>query len=152
MRKVVIDETKYEMRGMREITHRACKRVELLIPTLFFDSLDMQTLAGDSLDKRKIINEKKIFAQLLSSPEKLVEFIQMTEFDDSMKDIMAVMLTTDMDYKELIELPQMALMKLVKESKEEIGSYEDFTAGLGINIESNVNSILGAMTEMQKKD
>lgn len=149
MRKVVIDKTEYEMRGMREITHRACKRVELLIPTLFFDSLDMQKIIGDKIDKG--IDEKKIFAQLLSSPEKLVEFIQMTEFNNSMKDIMAVMLTTDMDYKELIELPQVTLMELIKESKEEIGSYEDFTAGLGINIESNVNSILGTMTEMQKK-
>lgn len=151
MRTVTIDEKEYKIKGMREITHRACKRVELLIPTLFFDSLDMQKIAGEDLDKRKTINEKRIFAQLLSNPGKLAEFIQMTEFDDSMKGIMAVMLTTDLDYKELIELPQMALMELVKESKQEIGSYEDFTAGLGINIESNVNSILGTMTEMQKK-
>lgn len=149
MRTVTIDEKEYKIKGMREITHRACKRVELLIPTLFFDSLDMQKIIGDKTDKG--VDEKKIFGQLLSSPEKLAEFIQMTEFDDSMKGIMAVMLTTGLDYKELIELPQMALMELVKESKQEIGSYEDFTAGLGINIESNVNSILGTMTEMQKK-
>jgi len=148
MRKVIIDGTEYAIKGMREITHRACKRVELLIPTLFFDSLDMQKIIGDKPDKN--IDEKKIFAQLLSSPEKLVEFIQMTEFDDSMGDIMAVMLTTDIDYKELIELPQMTLIELIKESKQEIGSYEDFTAGLGINIESSMNSILGTMTEMQK--
>jgi len=148
MRTINIDGAEYAIKGMREITHRACKRVELLIPTLFFDSLDMQKIIGDKPDKN--IDEKKIFAQLLSSPEKLVEFIQMTEFDDSMKDIMAVMLTTGMDYKELIELPQVTLMELVKESKQEIGSYEDFTAGLGINIESSMNSILGTMTEMQK--
>jgi len=67
-----------------------------------------------------------------------------------MGDIMAVMLTTDIDYKELIELPQMTLIELIKESKQEIGSYEDFIAGLGINIESSMNSILGTMTEMQK--
>jgi len=149
MRKVTIDEAEYEIRGMREITHRACRRVELLIPTLFFDSLDMQKIVDDKPNKG--IDEKRIFAQLLSSPEKLAEFIQMTEFDDSMKDIMAVMLTTNMDYKELTDLPQMTLMELVKESKKEIGSYEDFTVGLGINIESSISSVLGTMTEMRKK-
>jgi len=148
MRKVTIDEAEYEMRGMREITHRACRRVELLIPTLFFDSLDMEKIIGDKADEG--IDEKRIFAQLLSSPEKLAEFIQMTEFDDAIKNIMAVMLTTDLDYEELTDLPQMTLMDLIKESKKEIGSYEDFTAGLGINIESNISSILGTMTEIQK--
>jgi len=155
MRTVEIAGKKYEIRNKYEITHKACRRVELLIPTLFFDSLDMAKLAGEIKDtnpKKSKNIEKEIFSELLKNTEKFVEFIQMMNFDDSIKQIMGVMLTTDLEYSQIIELPQLTFLEFVKATKEEIGSYEDFTNGLGINIESNLDSILSTMTDMQKKE
>lgn len=157
MRTIEVAGTKYEIRNKYEITHKACRRIELLIPSLFFDSIDMEKLIegieGKGAKKSKNKNvEREIFMQLLKKPEKFVEFIQMMtdSMDNSYKEIMAIMLVTDMDYAEINEMPQMALLELAKEAKEEIGSYEDFTDGLGISIESSLDSVLSTMTEMQK--
>lgn len=157
MRTIDVAGTKYGIRNKYEITHKACRRIELLIPSLFFDSIDVEKLIEDREDKGTKKNknkniEREIFMQLLKNPEKFVEFIQMMtdSMDNSYKAIMAVMLVTDMDYAEINEMPQMTLLELAKEAKGEIGSYEDFTDGLGINIESSLESILGTMTEMQK--
>lgn len=154
MKTIKVAGKEYEIRNKYEITHKACRRVELLIPTLFFDTLDMAKLAGkikDTNTKKSKSIEKEIFSELLKNTEKFVEFIQMMNFDESIKQIMGVMLTTDLEYYQIIELPQLTFLEFVKATKEEIGSYEDFTSGLGINIESNSDSILGAMTDMQKK-
>lgn len=159
MRTIEIAGKKYGIRNKYEITHKACRRVELLIPSLFFDSIDMEKLIEDSEGKGAKKNknkniEREIFMQLLKKSEKFVEFIQMMtdSMDNSYKEIMAIMLVTDMDYAEINEMPQMTLLELRNAAKEEIGSYEDFTSGLGINIESSLDSILGAMTELQKSE
>jgi hypothetical protein len=158
MRTIDIAGVEYKIRNKYEITHKACRRVELLIPSLFFNSFDMEKLIEDSKNKeakgKKKDIEREIFVQLLKNPEKFVEFIQMmtSNIDNSYKDIIAIMLVTDKDYAEVNEMPQMTLIELAKEAKKEIGSYEDFTSGLGINIESSLDSVIGVMTKIQKNE
>jgi hypothetical protein len=153
MRDVTIDGKKYTLRGLREVTHLAKMRVENLVSRLFFDSVDMSKFMEKSGKKNedKALNE--VFSQLLKNTEKFVDFLRITNFDDSIKDIMAVMLTTDMDYDHIMQMPEMPLQDLIGESKKEIGGFEDFSSSFNINTELNLTSMMGTMTEKtQKKD
>jgi len=61
----------------------------------------------------------------------------LTRKTENIKDTMAVMLTTNMHYNELISdtFPQMTYIELVKESKKLIGEFEDFIIGLPLNMQ-----------------
>ena len=147
MRDITIDGKKYTLRGLREVTHLAKMRVENLVSRLFFDSIDMSKFMEKSGKKNeeKALNE--VFAQLLTNTEKFVDFLRITSFDDTIKDVMAVMLTTDMDYNHIIQMPEMSLQDLIKESKKEIGDFEDFSSSFNINTELNLASMMGTMTK-----
>ena len=148
MRDVTIDGKKYTLRGLREVTHLAKMRVENLVSRLFFDSVDMSKFMEKSGKKNedKALNE--VFSQLLKNTEKFVDFLRITNFDDSIKDIMAVMLTTDMDYNQVVQMREMGLQDLIKESKKELGGgFEDFSSSFNINTELNLASMMGTMTE-----
>ena len=151
MRDVTIDGKKYTLKGLREVTHLAKMRVENLVSRLFFDSVDMSKFMEKSGKKNedKALNE--VFSQLLKNTEKFVDFLRITNFDDSIKDIMAVMLTTDMDYDHIMQMPEMSLQDLITESKKEIGGFEDFSSSFNINTELNLTSMMGTMTEKTQK-
>ena len=153
MRDITIDGKKYTLRGLREVTHLAKMRVENLVSTLFFDSIDMSKFMEKSGKKNedKALNE--VFSQLLKDTGKFVDFLRIVSFDDTIKDIMGVMLTTDMDYGHVVQMPEMCLQDLIKESKKELGGgFEDFSSSFNINTELNLASMMGTMTEeMQKK-
>ena len=152
MRDITIDGKKYTLRGLREVTHLAKMRVENLVSRLFFDSVDMSKFMEKSGTKNeeKALNE--MFSQLLKDTEKFVDFLRITSFDDTIKDIMAVMLTTDMDYNHIIQMPEMGLQELITESKKELGGgFEDFSSSFNIDTELNLASMMGTMTKEMKK-
>ena len=153
MRDVSIDGKKYTLRGLREVTHLAKMRVENLVSTLFFDSIDMSKFMEKTGKKNeeKALNE--MFSQLLKDTGKFVDFLRIVNFDDSIKDVMSVMLATDMDYQHVMAMPEMGLQDLIAESKKEIGGFEDFSASFNINTELDLASMMGSMTEeLKKKD
>ena len=153
MRDVSIDGKNYTLHGLREVTHLAKMRVENLVSTLFFDSIDMSKFMEKTGKKNeeKALNE--MFSQLLKDTGKFVDFLRIVNFDDSIKDVMSVMLATDMDYQHVMAMPEMGLQDLVAESKKEIGGFEDFSASFNINTELDLASMMGSMTEeLKKKD
>lgn len=153
MRNIEIDGKKYTLRGLREVTHRAKMRVENLTSRLFFDSVDMGKFMEKSGKKNedKALNE--VFAQLLKDTEKFVDFLRIVNFDDSIKDIMAVMLTTDLDYDHVVQMPELPLQDLVKESKKELGGgFEDFSNSFNINTELNLASMMGSVSQVQTQN
>lgn len=151
MRDVTIDGKKYTLRGLREVTHLSKTRVENLISRLFFDSVDMSKFIEKSGKKAEEKALSEIFADLLKDTERFVEFLRIVNFDDSIKDVMAVMLTTNLDYAHVIGLPEMGLQELIVESKKEIGGFEDFSSSFNISTDLNLATMMGTMTEGMKK-
>ena len=153
MRDVNIDGKKYTLRGLREVTHLAKMRVENLVSTLFFDSIDMSKFMEKSGKKNEEKALNDMFSQLLKDTGKFVDFLRIVNFDDSIKDVMSVMLATDMDYNHVMSMPEMGLQDLIAESKKEIGGFEDFSSSFNINTELDLASMMGSMTEeLKKKD
>lgn len=152
MRDIKVDGKKYTLRGLREVTHLAKMRVENLVSRLFFDSVDMSKFMKKSGKKDEERVWDDILAKLLTDTEKFVDFLRIVSFDDTIKDIMAVMLTTNMDYNHVMELPEMSLQDIIAESKKEIGGFEDFSNSFNISTELNLTAMMGTVTEGMKTD
>ena len=139
----------------KEITKGACDDVEDLLPSLFFDAFDVskfgQGTPGKS-GKRKVNIEKEILIQLLSDKMQFVKFLRVTNGDPRYLDIILVILRTKIGHDEIGQLPQLDYLQLLDECKKRISSAEDFINGLGIDIKSAMERMLGMMVEMPQTE
>lgn len=90
-------------------------------------------------------SEEEIFGSMLNHPDKFAEYIQLEQDKEETDDIMATMLVTNQSYEELQELSIPVVEALIKEVKtglktEEIDNVSDFLLGLGINIQSSLET------------
>lgn len=92
-------------------------------------------------------SEEDIFESMLNHPDQFAEYIQLDQEKEETDDIMAIMLVTNQSYEELEELPIPMMEAITKEvktllSQQEIKSVQDFLAGLGINIQSSLETAI----------
>ena len=151
MRDVKIDGKKYTLRGLREVTHSSKMRVENLLSRLFFDSVDMSQFMEQTGKKNEAKALNSMFGELLKDTGKFIDFLRIVNFDNSIKDVMGVMLCTDMDYHQVMAMPELGLQDLIAESKKEIGGFEDFSSSFNINTELDLASMMGKMTDGVEK-
>lgn len=143
----------YTFREDKEVTHGAKMRVQDLIPSLFLKKLEM----GNYMSAKGKKKEEKIltdwFSQLLQDSRSFLEFLRIANLDESYKDIMTAMLSTNLDYGELIgeNMLEMALQEIISESKNALGSFEKFSNSLNINIDFDLMKMIESMTEGMQK-
>lgn len=147
MRDVKIDGKKYTLRGLREVTHASKMRVENLLSRLFFDSMDMSKFMEQTGKKNEEKALSAMFVELLKDTGKFIDFLRIVNFDKNIKDVMGVMLCTDMDYHQIVAMPELGLQDLIAESKKEIGGFEDFSSSFNISTELDLASMMGQMTD-----
>lgn len=144
MRAVNIHGHEFQLANKWEVSTESIDRVDNLIPRLFFAKINPaksfvnETSAkgkGKSKNKENEIDE--LFADLLKDPEKFVEFLRLMSGDETIEVRKGVMLTTGMDYSELIKLPGLVLQELIEESEKEIGKPEDFIKAFNLNMSMN---------------
>jgi hypothetical protein len=148
MRAVNIHGHEFQLANKWEVTTESIDRVENLIPRLFFAKINPaksfvnETSAkgkgkGKDKDKNKENEIDELFADLLKDPEKFVEFLRLMSGDKTIEVRKGAMLTTGMDYSELIKLPGLVLQELIEESEKEIGKPEDFIKAFNLNTSMN---------------
>ena len=140
MRPIEIHGHHFKLANLWEVPTESIDRVENLIPRLFFAKINSaESFAKETGPKGK--NKKDeidaVFADLLKDPEKFVEFLRLMSGDKTIEARKGVMLTTGMDYFELMKLPGLVLQELIKESEKEIGTVEDFTKAFNLNTSLN---------------
>ena len=150
MKKIEINGRIFELRERKEVSKGACERVEELEDVLlseYFDIMDLIKIDQDTNKQQvKGRNKKPTKEELIEEAiqkgalreGKTVKDLQtLTRKTENIKDTMAVMLTTNMHYNDLISdtFPQMTYIELVKESKKLIGEFEDFIIGLPLNMQ-----------------
>ena len=140
MRPIEIHGLHFKLANKWEVTTESLDRVENLIPRLFFAKINpAESFAKDTGPKGKNKENEidALFADLLKDPEKFVEFLRLMSGDKTIEVRKGVMLTTGMDYFELLKLPGLVLQELIKESEKEIGTVEDFTKAFNLNTSLN---------------
>lgn len=143
MKILKINDVEYKLRELDEITNGACRRVESLQERLLFHVLDfeevmkLKTGEEQEADDATLLN-LAIEKGLLRTGKTISDVLDAVTITETKKDLMTVMLTTDIDYFELVDgtFPRRVLLTLISESKQLIGSFEDFSNGLQLNIPS----------------
>ena len=135
----------YTLRNLDEITYGAKDRVkylqeELLDSVLATDKLISPEVIAtplESTDNDSIIELAKE-KRLVKPGKTLADLTKVLNFDEEKKEIMAVMLMTDLTYFELTEPKGLCstLQWLIEEAKQRIGTYEDFSTGLRLSTHS----------------
>ena len=135
----------YTLRNLKEITNGAKDRVkylqeELLDSVLATDKLispEMMATPLEGTDNSNIIELAKE-KRLVKQGKTLADLTKVLNFDEEKKEIMAVMLMTDLTYFELTDPKGLysTLEWLIEEAKQRIGTYEDFSTGLRLNTHS----------------
>ena len=139
------DGKEYTLRNLKEVTNGARNRVENLQEDLLDNVLDTGKLLSYSMigTSPGITNNRKITELvkekgLLKEGKAMADLAEAMKFDTHKEEIMAVMLMTDLTYFELTDPKGLyfTLQWLIEEAKKRIGSFEDFTNGLQLNINS----------------
>jgi hypothetical protein len=140
MRVVNIHGHEFELANKWEVKTESLDRVENLIPRLFFAKINpAKSFASETSAKGKSKENEidALFTDLLKDPEKFVEFLRLMSGDKTIEVRKGVMLTTGMDYFELMKLPGLVLQELIEESEKEIGKPEDFIKAFNLNTSMN---------------
>jgi hypothetical protein len=140
MRAVNIHGHEFELANKWEVTTKSLDHVENLIPRLFFAKINpAKSFVNETSAKGKSKENEidTLFADLLKDPEKFVEFLRLMSGDKTIEVRKGVMLTTGMDYSDIIKLPGLVLQELIEESEKEIGKPEDFIKAFNLNTSMN---------------
>ena len=130
MRTKKIGEQEFTLYNKDEIKYGAKRRVQR-----FLVSRVLPMMKGAN-------TEDEVFDRMLSNPDQFAEYIQLVQEEEETNDIVTIMLVTNQSYEELEELSIQVMDTLIKEVKKEVGSIQDFLAGLNINIQSSLETAI----------
>jgi hypothetical protein len=137
MRTKKIGAQEFTFRNKEEITWGAKRRVERILVARAFAMM------------KGVDTEKDVFDQMLNNPDEFAGYVQLVQEEEETANIAATMLVTDISFRDLEELTIQTTETVFKEVKKEIGSAEDFLAGLNINIQSKLEALPNAVTKSE---